>query len=377
MFAEGSVLLAKYEANEEKLLLKSLNAFVCASFILWMNSNWEKVEKLYSEEKTIVDEKGEGDCCKQEKFYKMSWLEDLFVNCTADILDPESVSFFVKKAQKQQLESLIVKENIEQKSLVNQDKKQKTRKGKKETLTNSECFNISNNNTKQTKGQEVDKDLNVTSENLEAIVNTGEKCTTDETDAQNKTDRNSAVVACVSEIAQKVDKATYEVEPSIPRADLSIVKSVESDTQEKIDESMAVNFDVSEAAAKVKEATYEVESTISATKNDLSKYYADDTNFDEKESDFSVMKANTNGDVQQKNVTDNNKIASLITKAEEIKALDKVLNMFESERVSAPSPFTAYMNIKYLIDNIVYKQDAKLAQRLQENCDCQWNKSHQ
>lgn len=376
MFAEGSVLLAKYEANEEKLLLKSLNAFVCASFILWMNSNWGKVEKLYSEEKTIV-EKGGGDCCKQEKFYKMSWLEDLFVNCTADILDPESVSFFVKKAQKQQLESLIVKENIEQKSLVNQDKKQKTRKGKNGTLTNSKCCNISNNNTKQTKGQEVDEDLNVTSKNVEAIVNTGEKCTTDETDAQNKTDRNSAVVACVSEIAQKVDKATYEVEPLIPPADLSIVKSVESDTQEKIDENMAVNFDVSEAAAKVKEATYEIESTISATKNDLSKYYADDTNFDEKESDSIVMKANTNGDVPKKNVTENNKIASLITKAEEIKALDKVLNMFESERVSAPSPFTAYMNIKYLIDNIVYKQDAKLAQRLQESCDCQWNKSHQ
>lgn len=356
--------------------MKSLNAFVCASFILWMNSNWEKVEKLYSEEKAIV-EKGGGNCCKQEKLYKMSWLEDLFVNCTADILDPESVSFFVKKAQKQQLESLIVKENIEQKSLDNQDKKQKPRKGKNETLTNSECCNISNNNTKQTKGHEVDKDLNVTSENVEAIVNTGEKCTTDETDAQNKTDQNSAVVACVSEIAQKVDKATYEVEPSIPPADLSIVKSVESDTQEKIDQNMAVNFDVSEAAAKVKEATYEVESTISATKNDLSKYYADDTNFDEKESDSSVMKDNTNGDVQKKNVTDSNKIASLITKAEEIKALDKVLNMFESERVSAPSPFTAYMNIKYLIDNIVTKQDAKLAQRLQENCDCQWNKSTQ
>lgn len=340
--------------------MKSLNAFVCASFILWMNSNWEKVEKLYSEEKTIV-EKGGGDSCKQEKFYKMSWLEDLFVNCTADILDPESVSFFVKKAQKQQLESLIVKENIEQKSLDNQDKKQKTRKGKNETLTNSECFNISNNNTKQTKRQEVDKDLNVTSENVEAIVNTGEKCTTDETDAQNKTDQNSAVVACVSEIAQKVDKATYEVEPSIPPADLSIVKSVESDTQEKIDENMSVNFDVSEAAVKVKEATYEVEST----------------NFDQNESDSSVMKANTNGNVPKKNVTDNNKIASLITKAEEIEALDKVLNVFESERVSAPSPFTAYMNIKYLIDNIVNKQDAKLAQRLQENCDCQWNKSHQ
>lgn len=376
MFAEGSVLLAKYEANEEKLLLKSLNAFVCASFILWMNSNWEKVEKLYSGEKTIV-EKGGGDGCKQEKFYKMSWLEDLFVNCTADILDPESVSFFVKKAQKQQLESLLVKENIEQKSLDNQDKKQKTRKGKNEILTNSECCNISNNNTKQRKGQEVDKDLNVTSENVEAIVNTGEKCTTDETDAQNKTDPNSAVVACVSEIFQKVDNATYEVEPSIPPADLSIVKSVESDTQEKIDENMAVNFDVSEAAAKVKEVPYEVESAISATKNDLSKYYADDTNFDKKESDSSVMKANTNGDVPQKNVTDNNKIASLITKAEEIKALEKVLNVFESERVSAPSPFTAYMNIKYLIDNIVNKQDAKLAQRLQENCDYQWNKSHQ
>lgn len=340
--------------------MKSLNAFVCASFILWMNSNWEKVEKLYSEEKTIV-EKGGGDSCKQEKFYKMSWLEDLFVNCTADILDPESVSFFVKKAQKQQLESLIVKENIEQKSLDNQDKKQKTRKGKNETLTNSECFNISNNNTKQTKGQEVDKDLNVTSENVEAIVNTGEKCTTNETDAQNKTDQNSAVVACVSEIAQKVDKATYEVEPSIPPADLSIVKSVESDTQDKIDENMSVNFDVSEAAVKVKEATYEVEST----------------NVDQKESDSSAMKANTNGNVPKKNVTDNNKIASLITKAEEIEALDKVLNVFESERVSAPSPFTAYMNIKYLIDNIVNKQDAKLAQRLQENCDCQWNKSHQ
>lgn len=354
--------------------MKSLNAFVCASFILWMNSNWEKVEKLYSEEKTIV-EKGGGDCCKQEKFYKMSWLEDLFVNCTADILDPESVSFFVKKAQKQQLESLIVKENIEQKSLYNQDKKQKNRKGKNETLTNSECCNISNNNTKQTKGQEVDKDLNVTSENVEVIVNTGEKCTTDETDAQNKTDRNSAVVACVSEIAQKVDKATYEVEPSIPPVDLS--KSVKSDTHEKIDQNMAVNFDVPETAAKVKEVTYEVESTISATKNDLSKYYADDTNFDDKESDSSVMKANTNGDVPKKNVTDNSKTASLITKAEEIKALDKVLNMFESERVSAPSPFTAYMNIKYLIDNIVSKQDAKLAQRLQENCDYQWNKSHQ
>lgn len=355
--------------------MKSLNAFVCASFILWMNSNWEKVEKLYSEEKTIV-EKGGGDCCKQEKFYKMSWLEDLFVNCTADILDPESVSFFVKKAQKQQLESLIFKENIEQKSLDNQDKKQKTRKGKNETLTNSECCNISNNNNKQTKGQEVDKDLNVTSENVEAIVNTGEKCTTDETDAQNKTDQNSAVVACVSEIAQKVDKATYEVEPLIPPADLSIVKSVKSDAQEKIDENMTVNFDVSEAAAKVKEVTYEVESTISATKNDLSKY-ADDTNFDKKESDSGVIKANTNEDVPKKFYTDNNKIASLITKVEEIKALDKVLNMFESERVSAPSPFTAYMNIKYLIDNIVKKQDAKLAQRLQENCDYQWNKSHQ
>lgn len=348
-----------------------------------MNSNWEKVEKLYSEEETIVV-KGGGDCSKQEKVYKMSWLEDLFVNCTADVLDPESVSFFVQKALKQQLESLVVKENIQQKSLDNQDKKQKNRKGKNQTLTedltNSECCNISDDSTKQTKGQEVDKDVNVKSENVEALANTGEKCTTVETGAQNKTDQNLAVVACVSEIAQKVDKATYEVEPSISPSDLSIVTSFESDTHEltltRIDQNMAVNCNVSEATAKVKEVKYEEEFSISDAKNNHSKYYANGTNVDKKESDSSSVKANAK-DVSTKNGTDNNRIASLITKSEEIKALDKLLNRFESERVSAPSPFTAYMNIKYLIDNIVNKQDAKLAQRLQEICDCQWNKSHQ
>lgn len=357
-----------------------MNAFVCASFILWMNSNWEKVEKLYSEEETIV-EKGGGDCSKQEKVYKMSWLEDLFVNCSADVLDPESVSFFVQKAQKQQLESLVVKENIQQKSLDNQDKKQKNQKGENQTLTedltNSECCNISDDTNKQTKGQKVDKDVNVKSENVEALVNTGEKCTTVETDAKNKTYQNLAVVACVSEIAQKVDEATYEVEPSISPSDLSIVTSFKTDTHERIDQNMTVNIDVSEAAAKVKEVKYEEEFSISDAKNNHSKYYANGTNVDNKESDYTGVKANAKEDVSTKNGTDNNIIASLITKAEEIKALDKLLNMFESERVSAPSPFTAYMNIKYLIDNIVNKQDAKLAQRLQEICDCQWNKSHQ
>lgn len=346
-----------------------------------MNSNWEKVEKLYSQQETIV-EKGGGDCSKQVQVYKMSWLKDLFVNCTADVLDPESVSFFVKKAQKLQLESLVVKENIQQKSLDNQDKKQKNRKGKHETLTedmtNLEHSNVSDNTTKQTiDAKEVDKDLNVTSENLVALVNTV-KCTTVETDSQNKTDQNLAVVACVSEVAQKVDKATYEVEPSIPPSDLSIGDAVETDNQKKIYQNMAENVDVSEEAAKVEEATYE-DHSISDTKNNPSKYNAKATNFDEEESDSSDVKANARrkGDVSTKNGTDNNEIASLITKTEEIKALDKVLNMFESERVSAPSPFTAYMNIKYLIDNIVKKQDASLSQRLQENCDYLWNKSHQ
>lgn len=346
-----------------------------------MNSNWEKVEKLYSGEETIV-EKGGGDSSKEKKIYRMSWLKDLFVNCTADVLDPDSVSFFVKKAQKLQLESLVVKENIQQKSLDNQDKKQENRMGKNETLTedlrNSEHCNASDDTTKQRKegSKEVENYLNDTTENLEAVVSREAKHTVVETDAQNKTDQNLAD-ACVSEIAQKVDNATYEVKSSILPSDLSQGKSFKTDTQKKIGENMAVNVDVSEAAATVKEGKYEGESSISDTKSDFPKCYANGTNIDLKESDSSVVKANAKKDISNINDTDSNKITSLITKSEEIKALDKDLDVFESKRVSAPSPFTAYMNIKYLIDNIVKKQDTKLAQRLQENCDCQWNNSQQ
>uniref|UniRef100_A0A1B6L1G8 Uncharacterized protein n=2 Tax=Graphocephala atropunctata TaxID=36148 RepID=A0A1B6L1G8_9HEMI len=359
LFAEKSMFATEYKTDEERQLGKSLRAFVCASIVHWMSNNWEKVTGLQAKR-----EDGSGDSGQKTELYKMGWLPELIANCSLDVLDAENVSFFVKKALKEGLQNLVTNENIQKR------------------ITTKKNVNGSNNQNKK-------KEANKTNKASEPVGNGKMSCVESQTSGKEvakKVDETLNIPQSESKISVKIDleqgnqnatqnedklnaqtKAQEQLSPIEQKSNITV-----TNTKENPDDDPNVLQITTEKNNKESSELSSVPSAVhngdTASANSLS------TNGDT----CALKSLSTNGNVATTNGTSRHLESEddINVKLKEIKELDQDLQKFEAARVSVPSPFIAYMNIKYLIDNLVSKQDSKLAQSLLENCDSIWKKSH-
>lgn len=312
--------------------MKSLRAFACASIILWMNNNWEKVKNLGMKNET------EPDCeyvIKGNEEYKMKWLPEMLESCSVYMLDSENVAFFVKKAQRQQLQNVVNEENIQSKCVRN-------------TMENG---NKNNKLSSETVIVKADKHVE------DSVTNTCRSPTERKTDSENLNVAKQTISKLESGQENKNDS----------------LKNVDTKNANGSSDDPAINDGTNAIADSVALNEENETSKGCNTNNNIAlKCNESETKSVCVQSDNLHSVASQNGSVCEKTSEENSKL-----KLNQIRELDEYLQKFEGDRVSVPNPFTAYINIKYLLDNLVTKQDAKLAQHLQETCDKLWKKSQQ
>ncbi|KAG8294431.1 Gem-associated protein 5, partial [Homalodisca vitripennis] len=342
IFAENSIFTMEYKTDKEIQLAKSLRAFVCASIVQWMSNNWEKVVELRSKR-----EEKPADGRQEVELYKMDWLPELITRCSSDVLDKENVSYFVKKALKEELQNTVTKENIQKKITMEKSvdcKTTKQNKIKNKTQTISELADDETNGNFSVESQTSKKDV---AENKNESLNS----------AQNKGD--SVIV-----VPKKEEKST----PFPKNQEQQNTAALKSNTAENAKEQELV-----QANKSLNECSEDAHKLLQKTGKETNPATSIVQN-----GDTTTVHSAQNGEAITTNGTDSHGVSdeNIELKLKEIKEIDEVIHKFETTRVTVPSPFTAYMNIKYLIDNLVTKQDSKLAQILQGNCDKIWKKSH-
>lgn len=310
------MLWTTYESEEEKRLVNSLKGFVGGSILHWMMNNWDELKKILpTTQENLSQENGVNDNALDTKPFKFDWLPQLLSDCSKEMLDSENVSFFVKKSQKKELQDVVARKQIE---IKNSDKKNTSNKNESKNIEEPKALNKRCDNEK----------MNSDNEKIE-------KC------ESKKLDENRNAATGSSDQAKEVLS-----EGGPKKLDPNNTKLKEKDLPNNQDKLEAVKPGSDDTHTKTKDEKSQSEPNQLVNKNE---------------------NGAVNGVVDE----------DLISKLETIKELDEALLDFEAKRVSVPNPFTAYINIKYLIENVVSKQDSKLAKTLQDNCDQLWRKSHQ
>ncbi|XP_054267558.1 gem-associated protein 5 isoform X2 [Macrosteles quadrilineatus] len=365
IFSKESILTKEYETLEEKQLMKSLKAFVCASIIHWLNNNWNKVATLRlkssgqsnAEESTI-----------EEIDFKVEWLVDLITKYSPEVLDGESISFFVKKAQKEELLSRVTAENIKKSAVRKSDSKEKTNQtqNKVESSTGSKLSDSKNQEAKKT-----EENLNLTRENKEcpSVEHQNEQI------EMNNPETDKQVGSCVPDKTQENSNGK-DTEQRNAIVTQSTTSSVEKNSENVITNTNGNMPNQGSNGSIEKEHAFDAQAdgdeTISKIQDNSEKCVPND------ESNGIVMNQGSNGSTENERSLDaKSNGEDKLSKLQELKKLEETISQFESTHVSVPSPFTFYANIKYLLDQVVSKQDPKVAQQLQENCDNLWKKSQQ
>uniref|UniRef100_A0A1B6DZE3 WD repeat-containing protein 55 homolog n=2 Tax=Clastoptera arizonana TaxID=38151 RepID=A0A1B6DZE3_9HEMI len=108
-FAPNSIFMTTCETEQEKILMKSAKAFLCAAVVNWL-CNKKSVKAFITNQDDSIEESKNS---KSEVDF--TWLEELFNKCQADVLDPESFKFFKAKSERQLLVEEVGKDVIEEK----------------------------------------------------------------------------------------------------------------------------------------------------------------------------------------------------------------------------------------------------------------------
>lgn len=352
LFAEGSILKTVCKREEEHELLKSLRAFACASIVHWMNNNWQKVSDLLKN--------GEGGSGTSVE-YKMAWLPQLLESCSADVLDTRNVEFFVKKAQKEQLQDVINKETVQNKCIKSTEENANSKTPSQTVITKAYSTNCGDkSNLLKDKTETVGLNLNVLMENCTLETAQGES------DPLEAKITNSSPVPVsefqnknVNEIVQSNLSPKFEDKKKIDCEIKNCVNNGKASEKDETSQTVQISKNV--------ENQHDCNPSLNGTKTDPKSETSEHNASCETDS-FSTLNNGTTTLIPKYHQNSN---------IEHLNELNKVLNKFKADRESVPSPFIAYINIKYLIDNLVSVQDVEIGKRLQENCDKIWKGSMQ